>query len=271
MNSKFKKIIALVFVLMMALSMVACSGNANETEKEMTKLDQIKASGQLVLGTAADYPPYEFHKVINGEDVIVGFDIEIAKAIADDLGVELVIKDMKFDGLLPALVGDKIDIIIAGMVPTEDRAESVDFTNQYYQAEQSMLIRTSDKDKFMSKDDVTGITLGAQKSTIQEDIANSIEGVEVKALSKITDLVLELDNNRVDGVILVKPVATAYANSNPDFFVPEISYGTEEGVAAAVNKGNKELLEAVNTTLDQLMKDGAIDKFIDEATKLSEE
>jgi polar amino acid transport system substrate-binding protein len=269
-NSKFKKVLALMFVAIMILSFTGCSGSAQE-EKALTKIEKIKESGKLVLGTAADYPPYEFHKVIDGEDTIVGFDIDIAKAIADDLGVELEIMDMKFDGLLPALVADKIDIIVAGMVPTEERSKTVDFTNTYYNAEQSILIKAEDKDKYLTKADIEGLVIGAQKATIQEDIAKSIEGAEVKLLSKITDLVLELDSNRVDGIILVKPVATAYANSNPNFFVPEISYGVEDGVAAAINKGNEDLLEAVNVTLDKLMSEGAIDKFIDDATKLAEQ
>lgn len=273
-----KKIMAILLMICMVFAFTGCTQKTSQADDEkveaqpQTKLEKIKASGKLVLGTAADYPPYEFHKVINGNDEIVGFDIEIAKEIAKDLGVELEIKDMKFDGLLAALVADKIDIIIAGMVPTEERKESVDFTKQYYQAEQGLLIRAEDADKLNTPDAFTGLAVGAQKSTIQEEIVlNQIPGAEPKLLSKITDLVLELTNNKIDGVVLVSPVAKAYAESNPALKVADISFGTEEGVAAAVNKGNEDFLEAVNKTLDKLMSENAIDKFIEEATKLSEQ
>ncbi|QZY56209.1 transporter substrate-binding domain-containing protein [Crassaminicella profunda] len=266
-----KKIVAILLMVCMVFTFSGCTKEKSSADEPITKIEKIKKAGKLVLGTAADYPPYEFHKEIDGKDTIVGFDIEIAKAMAKDLGVELEIKDMKFDGLLAALVADKIDIIIAGMVPTEERAKSVDFTKQYYQAEQSILIKAEDKDKLKSKEDFKGLKIGAQKSTVQEDIANSMEGAEVKPLSKITDLVLELTNDKIDAVVLVNPVATAYAKSNPNLFVPEISFGTEEGVAAAINKGNEDLLEAANKTLDQLMSEGKIDEFIAAATDLAEE
>ncbi len=280
-----RKILTVLIVLSLILGLAGCSkevktettnteAKATDTESEkteITKLDKIKKTGKIVLGTAADYPPYEFHKEIDGKDTIVGFDIAIAKAVADDLGVELEIKDMKFDGLLAALVADKIDFIVAGMVPTEERAQSVDFTNKYYQAEQSVLIRAEDAEKFKVKEDFKGVVVGAQKATIQEKIANSIDGVKVKGISKITDLVLELDNNKIDAIILVNPVATAYAKSNPKLYVPEISFGKEEGVAAAINKGNEDLVNAINETLDKLMAEGKIDQFISVATKLAEE
>ncbi|HWQ30763.1 MAG TPA: transporter substrate-binding domain-containing protein, partial [Negativicutes bacterium] len=243
-----------------------------EEQKAAGKLDEIKAKGKIVLGTSADYPPYEFHKEISGKDNIVGFDIDIAKAIAADLGVELEIKDMKFDGLLAALVADDIDFIVAGMVPTDERKQSVDFSNTYYQAEQKMLVKAENVNKVKTVDDLKGKVIGAQKSTIQEEIANAkIEASEVKALSKITDLVLELQNDKVYGVVLVGPVADAYAKQNPAVAVPELSFGQEDGVAIAINKGNEDLVSAINTSLDKLKKDGAIDKFIGDATILSEQ
>ncbi|TCO74587.1 transporter substrate-binding domain-containing protein [Marinisporobacter balticus] len=266
-----KKIVAVLLMLCMVFAFSGCAKEESSADAPVTKIDEIKKAGKLVLGTAADYPPYEFHKEIDGEDTIVGFDIEIAKEIAKDLGVELEVKDMKFDGLLAALVADKIDIIVAGMVPTEERAKSVDFSKQYYTAEQSILIRAEDKDKFKTKEDFKGAKVGAQKSTIQEDIANSIEGAEVKLISKITDLVLDLTNDKVDAIVLVNPVASAYAKSNPDLYVPEISFGTEEGIATAVNKGNEELVEAINNTLDKLMKEDKINQFISDATALTEQ
>ncbi len=278
MKNNVKKVISIMLIVAMVLSFAACGAKpaavvtTPEEQKVATKIDQIKAKGKLVLGTSADYPPYEFHKAINGKDEIVGFDIEIAKTIAKDLGVELEIKDMKFDGLLAALVVDDIDIIVAGMVPKEERKKSVDFSMQYYQAEQNVLVRAEDVDKITSIESLKGLKVGAQKSTVQEDLAKEkTEAAEVKSLSKITDLVLELQNGKIDAVVLVGPVANAYAKQNPKLAVSGISLGSEEGVAVAVNKGTADLLEAINKSLDTMLKAGTVDKFIEEATLLSEQ
>jgi len=266
-----KKMIAIMMVLLMIFTFAACSKTGGTEPQVETKLDKIKKSGKIVLGTAADYPPYEFHKEINGKDEVVGFDIEIAKAIAADLGVELEIVDMKFDGLLAALVADDIDFIIAGMVPKEERKKSVDFSIPYYQAEQRMLIRAEDSDKLKSEEDFKGLKMGAQKSTVQEDIAKEkFADNELISLSKITDLVLELKNKKIDGLVLVAPVAAAYAKQNQDLYMPDILLGKEDGVAVAVNKGNTVLLDEINKSLEKLMKEDAITKFIQEASDLAD-
>ncbi|WP_026894777.1 transporter substrate-binding domain-containing protein [Clostridiisalibacter paucivorans] len=248
------------------------NGNNGEDSEVTTKLDEIKEAGKIVLGTAADYPPYEFHKEIDGKDSIVGFDIEIANEIAEDIGVELEIKDMKFEGLLAALQTGKIDFIIAGMVPTAERAENVDFSKIYYNADQSFLTKSGKGSEYKTIEDLAGLTVGAQKATTQADIAkDKIDSGEVKLLAKITDLVLALKNDKVDGVVLVKPVAEAYAKANDDLEVAEVSLGKEDGVSIAVGKGNSALLESVNNTIDKLLEENKIDKFIKDATKLSEE
>ncbi|HWR62278.1 MAG TPA: transporter substrate-binding domain-containing protein [Clostridia bacterium] len=288
-KKNIKIYVSIMMILVMVFALSACAAKTAEAkpaeeqaaaadqkpaeeQKAAEKIAELKEKGKIVLGTSADYPPYEFHKEIDGKDNIVGFDIDIAKAIAADLGVELEIKDMKFEGLLAALVAEDIDFIVAGMVPTEERKQSVDFSISYYQAEQKMLVKAENADKVKTVEDLKGKVIGAQKSTIQEEIANTkIEASEVKALSKITDLVLELQNDKVFGVVLVGPVADAYAKQNPAVAVPELSFGREDGVAVAVNKGNEDLVEAINTTLDKLMKDGSVDKFIGEATLLSEQ
>jgi polar amino acid transport system substrate-binding protein len=269
MNKKIALVIALA---MMVLALAGCSGGSTGDTPAESKLDKIKASGKLVLGTAADYPPYEFHKEINGQDQIVGFDIEIAKAIAEEIGVELEIVDMKFEGLLPALVTDDIDFIIAGMVATEERKESVDFSIPYYQAQQRFVVKAADADTLKTPEDFAGMKIGAQKSTIQENIAmEQFTSAEYIGLSKITDLILELKNSKVDGVILVEPVAKAYVKQNSDLFLAEQVLGQEDGVAVAVNKGNEEFLAEIDKILQKLVDEGKIEQFIAEATELAEE
>lgn len=270
MMKKISTYVALIMVVsLFSLTLVGC-GNSKETK---TAVEEIKDSNKIVLGTCADYPPYEFHKQIDGKDEIVGFDIDIAKEIAKDLDVELEIKDMDFNGLLAALDAGKIDFVVAGMTPDEERRKNVDFSKVYYDPEQSLLIRSEDKEKYKSIEDLKGMKIGAQKGTVQEEVAEDvIEDSEVKALGKITNLVLELKNKKIDGIILATPVAKAYEKANPDLVLsPYIDFGKEGGVAIAVKKGNTDLVDTINNTIDTLMKDNSLEKFIQEATILSEE
>ena len=134
-----KGLLKLVLGTMSILALAACGNTSDTADSSATdsaastattdKLQEIKDKGKLVMGTSADYPPYEWHLIKDGKDEIIGFDIDIAQAIADELGVELEVKDMAFDGLIPALSTGKIDMIIAGMNATEERKQSVDFTD----------------------------------------------------------------------------------------------------------------------------------------------
>lgn len=275
MTKKFNAYIILVAIIILTFTSLSGCRNSKNISKETenkSSIEKIKDSGKIVIGTCADYPPYEFHKQIDGKDEIVGFDIEIAKEIAKDLDVELEIKDMDFKGLLGALQTGNVDFIIAGMTPTTERAKSVDFTKKYYEADQGFLIRTEDKEKYKSIEELKGMKVGAQKGTIQEEVAlNKIENAQLKSLGKITDLVLELKNKKIEGIVLVKPVAEAYVNANPDLCLSYISFGKEDGVAIAVKKGNKELVDTMNKTIDRLVENKFLDNFIKNATMLSEE
>ncbi|KXZ39707.1 amino acid ABC transporter substrate-binding protein, PAAT family (TC 3.A.1.3.-) [Alkalithermobacter thermoalcaliphilus JW-YL-7 = DSM 7308] len=264
-----KKLIAMILMVCLSLGFVGCQSKDNGVE---SKIDQIKKSGKLVIGTSADYPPYEFHKEVNGKHEIVGFDIEIAKEIAKDLGVELEIKDMRFDGLLAALQSGNVDIVIAGMTPTEERKQNVDFSNIYYTSVQSVIVRYEDKDSIKTLKDLDGKIVGAQKGSIQEQIVTEqIEGANLRALGKISDLVLSLKNNKVDAIVLEKPVANSYVNKNLDLYLTEIKFEEEDaGSAVAIKKGNDDLVEAINKTLERLINDNSIERFVMEAIQLAE-
>lgn len=245
-----------------------------EAGEEMSAvMKRIKESGKLILGTSADYPPYEFHKSINGKDEIVGFDIEVAREIAKDLGVTLEVKDMKFDGLLAALDQGVIDLVVAGMSPTPERAKSVDFSNIYYQSKQMLVVRAADKDVITSKDAMSGKTIGVQKGAIQEGIAaDQFSTSTPMALGKISDLVLALKSKRVDAAIIEYPVALANVNANPDLFMTAIEIPMEsEGTAAAMKKGNPDFVESVNKTLDRLISEKLIEQFVADANALVEQ
>lgn len=272
---KFSKLaITTLMIGALALSTACSKGTPaagdNNSGAAITKVDQIKKAGKIVLATSADYPPYEFHKAVNGKDEIVGFDIEIAKEIAKDLGVELEIKDMDFDGLLMALNADKVDFVIAGMTPDPERQKVVDFSNIYYTAVHGIVINTENKDVFKTVEDLAGKRVGAQKGAIQEQIAlDEITDVQLKSLGKIPDLILEVKNNKIDAVVMEKPVADSYVDNNKDLMLMDLTFDDGEGGSAvAVKKGNSDLIDEINKTLDRLMKDGSVDKFVVDAIEM---
>ncbi|WP_336789300.1 ABC transporter substrate-binding protein [Paenibacillus sp. MMO-177] len=283
-----KKSLVLMLTLVVVFTLAACGGknNANNSSSNESpaasadngaaeatgKLADIKKAGKIVLGTSAEYAPYEFHKNVDGKDQIVGFDIEIAKEIAKDLGVKLEIKDMDFGNLLAELKLGKIDFVIAGMTPDKERAKAVDFSKIYYEAKQGVLVRAEDKDKFTTMADLEGKAIGVQMGSTQEKIGQGIKGAKLKSLGKTTDLVLELKSKKVDALIAELPVAQGYANVNSDLALTSISPEYESGGSAvAVNKGEKDLLAEIQKTLDHLTADKKIDQWVSEMTQISEQ
>lgn len=270
----FSKVSVILLIGIMVFSLAACSTKSGSTATgSNTEVDKIKKAGVLVVGTSGDYPPYEFHKQVNGKDEIVGFDMEIAKQIAKDLGVKLEVKDITFNGLLEALNTNKIDMVIAGMNPTAERAKAVDFSKIYYKAVQTVLIRTEDKDKYKALADLKGMKVGVQMGSVQEQLANDqMKGSTKKSLGKITDLVLELKNKKIDALVIEKPVADSYAAKNPDLFVTDMKFANAEdmGSAIAVRKNSPALVKAINNTIDKLVKNKTIDKLVIDANNMTE-
>ncbi len=272
-----KKLVSLLALAALALPLFAAGA-----PESGGKLAQVKKAGKLVMGTSADYPPYEFHYLKDGKDSIVGFDVAIAQEIARDLGVKLEIKDMQFDGLLAALQAGTIDIVIAGMTPTEERKQSVDFSTTYYYAIHGVMVRSGDKDKYASTEALKGARLSAQKGTIQVDIAKKqILGMTdeeaeqdsnaVKELGTIKNLVLDLKNGKVDAIVAELPVATAYVGKNADLAIAAPTFQDDMGGSAvAVKKGNDDLVTAINSTLDRLLAAKKIEQFVADANDLVE-
>lgn len=279
----FYKLTGIILIATMMLSFSACAkqqavetavNNTPTPTQAETKLDQIKKAGKLVIGTSADYPPYEFHKQVNGKDEIVGFDIMIAQQIAAELGVQLEVKDITFNGLLESLQADKIDMVIAGMNPSEERAKEVDFSKIYYQAIQSILVRAEDADKYKELADLNGKKVGVQLGSVQEALAKKVlTGSEAKSLGKVTDLALELKNKKVDALVVEYPVAASYAEKNSDLAIAEAKFDPstiEQGSAIAFKKGSPEFVDAVNKILDKLIQDKTIDKLFSDANSMVE-
>jgi polar amino acid transport system substrate-binding protein len=271
-----KKTLILAVLILAVLSLFV--GCKEETD---TRLADIQKAGKLIIGCSADYPPYEFHSLENGQDVIVGFDIDIAKEIAKDLGVELEIKDMAFDGLLAALQAGTIDIVISGMSPTEERRQAVDFSDIYYYATHGVIVRNADETKYESVSALKNSRLSAQKGTIQVDIAKiQILGMSaaeaerdidsVKEVASIKNLILDLENNNVDAIVAELPVAQAYVNANPTLALAAPVFRDEDGGSAiAIKKGNPALVAAIDASLKRLMDADKISEFFAKAMEIS--
>lgn len=278
-----KKILTKGIIAALAVSVLVMAGGCakksseNNTAKENNTAAENKPTEtkkKIVVGTSADYPPYEFHATINGEDKIVGFDIDIANEIAKDMGAELEIKDMDFDGLLAALAADKVDMVIAGMTPTEDRKKSADFSKIYYSATHGIVMKKEVADQVKSLADLSGKVVGVQQGSIQADMAKEQikDAKEIKEVPKITDLMLMLQTGKVDAIVMEKPVAESYAKTNDGIALTSVEVKDETGGSAvAIKKGNSDFVKKVDETIDRLLKEGKIDQFLTDANKLADE
>lgn len=274
-----KKAFIALLIGVIGLNLFGCGTTLEDKEenniekKSSNALSKIKEKGKLVIGLKADYPPYEFHKIIDGKDQIVGFDVSIAKEIAKDLGVELEIKDMEFDSLIGALPAEKIDMVVSGMNPTPKRSETVDFSDLYYEATHGLLIRKEDNDIYKSLEDFKGKKIGAQMGSTQAEIVKTqLKGSEVKLLGDVNALILELKAGKIEGLVTELPVAEMAVKSNQELVISEAIIKDEEGGSAvAIKKGEKELLDQVNKTIKILKNQDKINEFVIEAQKLAYE
>lgn len=261
MKGMGKKLLCFVLAVVLGISSAACGSGAT--------MKKIEKSGKLVIGTCADYAPYEYYTRLDGKDTIVGIDISIAQEISKDLGVQLEISDMGFEELIAALNTDKVDIVIAGMTPDEDRKKAVDFSKIYYESKQGVLVRSEDIEKLKSIADLGSRKVGAQSGTVQEKIVKEqIKDAEVITLGKIPELVAELKNKQIDALVVDFPVAAGYVKNNDDLAVAGIEVKEEVGgFAIAVKKGNAELVQLIDKSLDRLIQEGTIDKFVQEVNE----
>lgn len=268
-----KKVLASCLALAMTFSIVACGNKEDKgtSSESKTALTEIKDKGELVVGLSADYAPYEFYTMVDGKKTIVGFDVELAKEVAKDLGVKLTFKEMKFDALLTALPAGQIDMIISGMNPDEERAKVMDFSDIYYTAQHGVLVNKKDLDKYKSAEDLKSVRVGAQMGSTQADIVKKkIKAEKPTLLANVNNLILELKSGKIDALVTEKPVAEMAIKNNNELALSKIEFKDETGGnAVAVKKGEKELVEQVNKTIKRLKDSGDLDKFIVDANELA--
>lgn len=269
-----KKVIAAVMLGVMTMGFVGCGASSNKASDNNSTdlLETIQEKGKLVVGMSADYAPYEFHYIDeNGKDVIGGFDVDIANEIADAIGVELVIQEMDFDALVSALPAGKVDVVISGMNPTEERAKVVDFSDIYYNSQHGILVRTEDVDKYKTFADLEDAKVGAQLGSTQEQIAKAeIPNADLQLLANVNNLILELKSGKVDAIVMEKPVAEMAVKNNSDLAVGEPTYEEKTGGnAVGVAKNNPELLAKINEVINELNESGKMDDYILKANELA--
>ncbi len=262
MKQTWKKILGLTLAAAMTLGLAACS-----QQKEAGGGEDADGDDTIVLGTSADYAPFEFHKMVDGKDVIMGSDISLAQKIADDMGKELVIKDMDFNSLLIELDNGTVDFVIASMAPSKERAEQVDFSEPYEYSQVGCLVRTEDADKYPTVESLEGKSIAAQTGSNLETIAKEqMGGSTLVSLAKVPDLIMQLKTGKVEAVLMDVDTALGYLAQGDELTM--VDYGLhvdEDGLAVAVKKGNSQLLEKINATVKEVRDSGQMEKFKEEA------
>lgn len=275
MKAGLKKLLALGLVAVLATGLVGCGNKSSDNSGgNQTALEQIKKNKKLVVATSPDYPPFEFMVSENGKSKIVGADIDLAQKIADKLGVELELKAMDFDALLPALQAGKVDMVITGMTPNEKRKKAVDFSDIYFKGENAVIVNAKDAGKFTSEDQLKKAKLGVQKGSTQETyVKDNLKVTNYKALVAVPDLIADMKNGNIDAVVLNSKVAGINITKYDGIKVVEnlklTSGGDEEAMAVAIKKGdNADLIKLTNEVIKELQNSGEYDKILANAVDL---
>lgn len=268
----FKNLITLSLILVLSVSLCAC-GKKNTSSNKKDVLTTIKENKKITLATSPDYPPFEFLISENGQSKIVGFDIELAKEIAKKIGVELEIKQMDFDALIPALKSGQVDMVITGMSPNEKRKKSVDFSDIYFEGKNAVLVEEKNAKNFTDEQSLKDKKIGVQKGSTQEVyVKDVLKKTDYKSLISIPDLVMDMKNNNIDAIILNDKVAKLNEGKYPNIKAVSLKLsneGDEEKMAVAVKKGdNKEFLEQINSVIKELNENKKFDKMIEKATEM---
>ncbi len=264
-----KKFVSLLLALLMIASLAACGKKANDN-------NDSKDSKTLIMGTSADYAPFEF--MYKGEDGTMqygGIDVSVGQYIAESMGKELKVENMSFDYLLPSLVKGDFDIVIAAMEADGDRLKSADFSDPYYtDLPPAILVKASDAASYKTLADFSGKSVAAQTGTTKLDIVNEqLTGANAVPLALVTDMVNELVNGKVDAILVDGAVAKQYAETNKDLVIADASseLGAAQPYCVAVAKGDpKGLLPAINAAIAKMNEENKLESFISAADALKD-
>lgn len=264
-----KKFVSLLLALLMIASLAACGKKANDNNNS-------NESKTLIMGTSADYAPFEFmYKGKDGTMQYGGIDVSVGQYIADSMGKELKVENMSFDYLLPSLVKGDFDIVIAAMEADGERLKSADFSDPYYtDLPPAILVKASDATSYKTLADFSGKSVAAQTGTTKLDIVNKqLTGANAVPLALVTDMVNELVNGKVDAILVDGAVAKQYAETNKDLVIADASseLGAAQPYCVAVAKGDpKGLLPAINAAIAKMNEENKLESFISAADALKD-
>ena len=254
---KMKKLVSVLLVAACSVSLVACGGKKEEEKK-------AEEDKTLVMATNAEFPPYEYYE---GEEV-VGIDVDIAKAVAEELGMELKIEDMAFDSVIPAVSSGKADIALAGLTVTDERKENLNFTDTYANATQVIIVK--EDSAIAGPDDLEGKKIGVQLGTTGDLYASDIKDAEVEQYNKGFEAVQATMQGKIDAVIIDSEPAKEFVAEAEGLKILDEAF-TEEEYAIGIAKDNDELLEKVNKALKSLKESGKLDEIVAEYIKADAE
>ncbi len=251
MKKMLKSIFALSMASLMALSFAGCGASDD---------------GKLIMATNAEFPPFEFIAAdgngICGE--FDGIDVAIANEIAKDAGATLEVSNMDFNSIIPAVQAGKADMGIAGMTVKPDRLENVDFSDPYWVAVQTILVKNDNAD-ITNVETLKGKKVGVVTGYTGDLALSEVEGIELSRYQRGIDAVQDLKNGKIDAAVIDSPTAASFIAKNPELKgVTDDTFFETEEYAVAIKKGNTELLEKVNATIKRLNDSGEIAKISEE-------
>ena len=285
-----KKMISMLLALVMALSLVACGAQPTTNDNDDTAsggdsaaepanaLEKIKADGVLTVALSPDFSPMEFvDSSKTGQDQYVGFDVTLAKYIAENLGVELVIEPMSFDASQTAVYTGAVPMSISGYSWTEERAANYELSDYYYagdnETRQALLIRKDDADKYSSPEALAGQDVGAQNASLQMQlVTEQLSGANPVAIGDITVGVMELKSGNIEALAVAYGNAEMIVDANPELTICTWEFDVKAEYSANVimmGKGETELLDAVNALLAQAKENNLYDGWYKDAVELA--
>ena len=257
---RFVKLVAVALAaLLVAASLSACGGNpdagslAPESNRstETVELDLVK-EGTLVMGTNAEFPPFEYKEGTG----FAGIDVDLMRAIAEKMGLELEVEDMAFESLTQSF--GRIDVIAAGFTIDPTREATCDFSDTYFNATQTVILKADST--IATLEDLKGKKIGVQTGTTGKDKAAEVtDAANITQYNNGSLAVEALVSGQIDAVIIDQNPAMAYKDQHGD----SLKLLDEEEYALAVKKGNKELLEAINQALKELKENGTFDQIVE--------
>ena len=214
------------------------------------------AKDVVYVGTNAEFAPFEYLE----KNQVVGFDIDLLNAISKETGIEFKVKDMAFDGLLPALQTTKVDMVIAGMTATPERKKAVVFSKPYFKAKQVVITKGVDK-SLKSFNDLSTKKVGVMLGFTGDTVVSAIKGVKVERFNAAYAAIMALAQNKIDAVVLDSEPAKKYTANSKQFSIANIP-AAEEDYAIAFRKNDTALVQKINSALDKIKANGEYDKIL---------